>query len=177
MSKAAHPTRGNPDGFRRVRKDEPRRAVRKRSERRPEPDKVQTMKSLVAGYLAALAALAVLDALWLGVVSREFYKARLGQMLLDQPLWWAAILFYLIHAAGIAVFATPPAVAAGTWTSALLYGALFGLCVYAAYDLTNLATLRGWSMALSAVDLRWGAVVTAASTLAAFLVVRAVQAP
>ena len=67
--------------------------------------------------------------------------------------------------------------AAGTWTSALLYGALFGLCVYAAYDLTNLATLRGWSMALSAVDLLWGAVVTAASTLAAFLVVRVVQTP
>jgi uncharacterized membrane protein len=25
-----------------------------------------------------------------------------------------------------------------------LYGALFGFVVYAAYDLTNLATLRGW---------------------------------
>ncbi|MDP1841675.1 MAG: DUF2177 family protein [Reyranella sp.] len=135
------------------------------------------MKSLLLGYLAALATLAILDALWLGVVSREFYKARLGQLLLDQPLWWAAILFYLIHAAGIAVFAVPPAVAAGTWTAAALYGALFGFCVYAAYDLTNLATLRGWPMAVSLVDLAWGAAVTAAATLVAFLVVRAVQAP
>lgn len=135
------------------------------------------MKSLFLGYLAALATLAILDALWLGVVSREFYKARLGQLLLDQPLWWAAILFYLIHAAGVAVFAVPPAVAAGTWTAAVLYGALFGFCVYAAYDLTNLATLRGWPMAVSLVDLAWGAVVTAAATLVAFLVVRAVQAP
>lgn len=135
------------------------------------------MKSLLLGYLAALATLAVLDALWLGVVSREFYKARLGQFLLEQPLWWAAILFYLIHAAGVAVFAVPPAVTAGTWTAAVLYGALFGFCVYAAYDLTNLATLRGWSMAVSLVDLAWGAVVTAAATLVAFLVVRAVQTP
>lgn len=134
------------------------------------------MKSLAVGYLVALGTLAVLDALWLGVVSREFYKARLGQLLLDQPLWSVAILFYLVHAAGIAVFAVPPATAAGTWLAAVLYGALFGFCVYAAYDLTNLATLRGWSMALSLVDLAWGAVVTAAATLAAFLVVRSVQA-
>ncbi len=135
------------------------------------------MKSLLFGYLATLVTLAILDALWLGVVSREFYKARLGQLLLEQPLWWAAILFYLIHAAGVVVFAVPPAVAAGTWTAAVLYGALFGFCVYAAYDLTNLATLRGWPMAVSLVDLAWGAVVTAAATLVAFLVVRAVQAP
>ena len=134
------------------------------------------MKSLAVGYLVALGALAVLDALWLGVVSREFYKARLGQLMLDQPLWSVAILFYLVHAAGIAVFAVPPAIAAGTWLAAVLYGALFGFCVYAAYDLTNLATLRGWSMALSLVDLAWGAVVTAVATLAAFLVVRSVQA-
>ena len=135
------------------------------------------MKSLLASYVAALVALAILDGLWLGVVSREFYKARLGQLLLDRPIWWAAILFYLIHAAGIAVFAVPPAMAAGTWIAAVLYGALFGLCVYAAYDLTNLATLRGWSMTLSLVDLAWGAIATAAATWVAFLAVRSVQAP
>ena len=134
------------------------------------------MKPLIASYIAALVALAILDGLWLGVVSREFYKARLGQLLLDRPIWWAAILFYLIHAAGIAAFAVPPAVAAGTWTTAVLYGAFFGLCVYAAYDLTNLATLRGWSMTLSLVDLAWGAFATAVATLVAFLAVRAVQA-
>jgi uncharacterized membrane protein len=135
------------------------------------------MKSFLIGYLAALAALAILDALWLGLVSREFYKARLGQLLLERPVWSVAILFYLIHAAGITVFAVPPSLAAGTWTAAVLYGALFGFCVYAAYDVTNLATLRGWPMAVSLVDLAWGAAVTAASTVVAFLVVRAFQAP
>jgi uncharacterized membrane protein len=135
------------------------------------------MKPFFVSYVAALATLAVLDALWLGLVSREFYKARLGQLLLDRPLWSVAILFYLIHAAGIAVFAVPPAIAAGTWTAAVLYGALFGFCVYAAYDITNLATLRGWPMAVSLVDLTWGAAATAASNLIAFLVVRSVQAP
>jgi uncharacterized membrane protein len=127
------------------------------------------MKSLLVSYLAALAALAVLDGLWLGLVSREFYKARLGQLLLDQPVWSIAIFFYLIHAAGIAVFAVPPALADGTWSAAALYGALFGFCVYVAYDITNLATLRGWPMAVSLVDLAWGTAATAAATAAAVL--------
>ena len=134
------------------------------------------MKSLLVGYLAALASLAVLDGIWLGLVSREFYKARIGQLLLEQPVWSIAIVFYLIHAAGIAVFALTPALTAGSWTTAALYGALFGFCAYATYDITNLATLRGWSMAVSLVDLAWGTVATAAAAVAAFLAVRAVAA-
>src|SRR5260370_28039100 len=74
-------------------------------------------------------------------MSHDFYKARLGQLLLEQPNWYAAILFYLVHALGIVVFAVP---LAGSWVSAALFGALFGFCVYGAYDLTNLATLQGW---------------------------------
>ncbi len=135
------------------------------------------MKTYLASYLGAMAVLAILDALWLGLISREFYRARLGQLLVDRPVWSVAILFYLVHAAGIAVFAVPPALATGSWTAAVLYGAFFGFCVYAAYDLTNLATLRGWPMAVSLVDLAWGSAVTAAATLVAFLVVRSVQAP
>ena len=50
------------------------------------------MKVHFVGYIAALVALAILDALWLGAMSRDFYKARLGQLLLEQPNWYAAIL-------------------------------------------------------------------------------------
>lgn len=128
------------------------------------------MKTLFVGYLAALGALAVLDALWLGIVSRDFYKARLGHLLLDQPNWPVAILFYFIHAAGIVAF---PVSLATSWPSAALYGALFGFVVYSAYDITNLATLRGWPMTVSLVDLAWGAVVTAVACVAASLSVRA----
>jgi uncharacterized membrane protein len=125
------------------------------------------MKGYFVGYIAALVSLAILDALWLGAMSHDFYKARLGQLLLEQPNWYAAILFYLVHALGIVVFAVP---LAGSWVSA----ALFGFCVYGAYDLTNLATLRGWPLTVSLVDLAWGAAVTAAATVAAFLATRAV---
>jgi uncharacterized membrane protein len=129
------------------------------------------MKVYFVGYIAALVALIVLDALWLGAMSRDFYKVRLGQLLLEQPNWYAAILFYLVHALGIGAFAVP---LAGSWVSAALFGALFGFCVYGAYDLTNLATLRGWPLTVSIVDLAWGAAVTSAATVAAFLATRAV---
>jgi len=39
-----------------------------------------------------------------------------------------------------------------------LFGALFGLITYATYDLTNLATLKNWSLAVTVVDLIWGTV-------------------
>ena len=110
------------------------------------------------------------NALWLGIVSRGFYKARLGHLLLERPIWPVAVLFYLILAVGIAVF---PATLAGSWLSAVLHGALFGFVVYAAYDVTNLATLRGWPMAVSLVDLAWGTVATAVGSVAAFLAMRA----
>ena len=135
----------------------------------------------VAAYLAALLALAILDGLWLGVIAREFYKGRIGPLLLDPPNWTAAALFYLVHAAGIVVF--PVAMAAGVgsgsggwWggsgTTALLYGALFGLFVYSAYDFTNLATLRGWPASLTVIDLAWGIAVSAIACASAFLAVR-----
>ena len=132
------------------------------------------MTKTVAGYLAALLALAILDALWLGLISRDFYKARLGQLLLEQPVWSIAILFYLVHAAGMMVFPVPMALNGGTWQTAALYGALFGFFAYAAYDLTNLATLRGWPFSVSLVDLAWGSVATAAASTAGYLAARAV---
>jgi uncharacterized membrane protein len=70
------------------------------------------MKVYFVGYITALVALLIFDTLWLGAMSRDFCKARLGQLLLEQPTWYAAILFYLVHALGIVVFAVP---LAGSW--------------------------------------------------------------
>ena len=94
--------------------------------------------------------------------------AILATIIVIAPL--VAILFYLIHALGIVVF---PLQMASSWTNALLYGALFGFFAYATYDLTNLATLRGWPVAITVVDLAWGTFATALAAVAAFLARRA----
>ena len=59
-----------------------------------------------------------------------------------------------------------PALSAGKPATAALMGALFGLVAYATYDLTNQATLRNWPLALTLVDMTWGAVL---SGLAAYV--------
>ena len=60
---------------------------------------------------------------------------------------------------------------ASSVTSAISWGALSGIVVFGVYDLTNLSTLRGYSMRLAFVDIAWGAF-TSATTAA---VVKAVQ--
>jgi uncharacterized membrane protein len=113
-------------------------------------------------YLAALVPFLVLDLLWLGAVAKGFYRRELGD-LVRQPIGKAAALaFYLLYPMGLAVFVIPQALASGGSgvTQAFSLGALFGLFAYGTYDLTNLATLRGFSTKLALVDWTWGTVLT-----------------
>jgi uncharacterized membrane protein len=113
-----------------------------------------------------------LDFLWLGFVAKGYYQSQVGGLLLERPNLPVAALFYAVYVAGMLVFAVLPALSAGAWEKALLYGALFGFFAYATYDLTNLATLKGWSPGIAFLDLAWGSVVTAVSASAGFLVTR-----
>jgi hypothetical protein len=72
-----------------------------------------------------------------------------GRILLDNPRWSAAILFYLVYALGVLVF--PPALGLhnASLRVAILYGALFGFLAYMTYDLTNLATIKAWTLPLA----------------------------
>jgi uncharacterized membrane protein len=93
--------------------------------------------------------------LWLGVVARDFYQTKLAH-LLGEVNWPAAIIFYLVFLVGLTIFAIYPAINSGAWTTALVWGAMFGFFTYATYDLTNLATLRDWPMVVVMVDIAWG---------------------
>ncbi len=124
------------------------------------------MSSFLTGAAAALVTFLVLDGVWLGLVARRFYRNRLASLLKSTPNLALASVFYVLHVAGLVVFAVP---LAASPTEAALFGALFGLCVYSAYDVTNLATIKGWPVTVSLVDLAWGSVVSAIATVAAFL--------
>lgn len=116
-----------------------------------------TLAAFTKLYLATLAAFLLIDLTWLGLIASSFYRQRLGPWLSPQTNWLAAIIFYLLFVAGLLVFVIVPALQAGAPGRALLLGAFFGLVTYATYDLTNLATLKDWSLALTLVDLAWGA--------------------
>ena len=122
------------------------------------------MKRFLALYVAAALVFFPLDMVFLGRVARNFYKAQLGDLLLPQPNWGVAVAFYALYLVGIVVFVLQPAAEAGpSWPSVLGQGALFGLVAYGTYDLTNLATMRGFPPSIAIFDMIWGAVLTGVS--------------
>ena len=72
----------------------------------------------------------------------------------------AAVLFYMIYVVGVVTFVISPALEKGSLGYALTRGALFGFVAYATYDLTNLATMKGFTTKVVVVDLAWGAFLT-----------------
>lgn len=114
-----------------------------------------------AVYMAALVAFLIIDGIWLGLVARSFYVEHLGHMLRPKPDFGVAGVFYVLYVFGVLVFAILPAISQQSWMTAVLLGALFGFIAYGTYDLTNLATLEGWPVIVSVVDMIWGAVLTA----------------
>jgi uncharacterized membrane protein len=126
----------------------------------------------VVAYLTTAVVFLAVDAVWLGFVARDFYAARLGGMLKSPPDLAIAAGFYAVYVVGIVIFAVAPALAADVWRTALVKGALFGFFAYATYDLTNLATLEGWPVTVSVVDVVWGTGLTGGSALLGFVLTK-----
>jgi len=121
-------------------------------------------------YAIAFPVFFVIDMIWLGILAKNFYRAQIGHLMKPDVNWTAAIIFYLIFISGLVVFVIAPAMEKGSWTYALLFGALFGLVCYATYDLTNLAVTKDWPFLVTVVDLAWGAVLAASvSTITYFI--------
>ncbi len=123
-------------------------------------------------YCIALPIFFGLDMVWLGLAAKNFYAKQIGFLMKPNVNWAAAIVFYLLFLVGLVVFVIAPAVEKGSWERALLLGALFGLVSYATYDLTNLATLKDWPLALTVVDLTWGAVLAGSVSIGSYLIAR-----
>jgi len=127
------------------------------------------MLKFIQLYLVVLVSVFVIDMIWLGVVAKKFYKIQLGSMMAKRINWAAAIVFYLLYIMGLIFFVIYPALEQGSWFYALWTGAFFGLICYATYDLSNLATLKGWPKAVTAVDLVWGSVLSGVLAVIGFI--------
>lgn len=131
------------------------------------------MKNWILGYVVALGVMSVMDAIWLGLMVPRFYVPKMDALIADNPKWAAAVIFYLLYAAGILFFAILPSLTTNkSITAAALIGGAFGFFAYATYDLTNHATLKNWPLAITLVDLVWGTVVTSAVTVISVTILR-----
>jgi len=120
---------------------------------------------LYAFIYAALTVLA-LDAAWLTLNNSA--HSRLFQAVQKSPmrvrLVPAALVYFLIPAA-VTYFAIK---GSKTVEESAKKGALLGLSMYGLYDLTNYATLKGWTLEMTLTDTLWGTVVSAAGAASGF---------
>jgi len=130
------------------------------------------MKNGLIAYFATLVVFLTIDAIWLGAVASGWYRSAIGHLMLDRPNFVAAAIFYAIYVVGILVFAVMPGLQSGQWIDALARGALFGFFCYLTYDMTNLATLKGWPIWIAALDVAWGTVLSAAAASGGFFLTR-----
>lgn len=121
------------------------------------------MTRLIVAYFATMIIFFAIDFVWLGTVAKSFYQNQIGDLLLDNFRVGVAVGFYVFYLMGVVFFAINPALKAGSVSTALLYGALFGFFCYATYDFTNLATLKGYTATVALVDLSWGTALTGVS--------------
>ena len=127
------------------------------------------MRSTVIAYLVTAVIFFGMDFAWLSFANGAVYKPRIGQLLLETPNLPIAAGFYLLYVIGILAFAVFPAIEQGSLLRAIWGGALLGLV---AYDVTNLATLIGWSSVVSLIDMAWGTFATATAATVATLVLQ-----
>ncbi len=124
----------------------------------------------VQTYGLSLLTFLVVDFTWLGLIARGFYRDRLGDLLAPDVRWAPAIAFYMLYVGAVLVFAVSPALERESVWRAVLLGGFFGMVAYATYDLTNLATLRGFPATVAAVDIVWGGILTASVATVGYLV-------
>jgi len=131
------------------------------------------VRRTVIAVLATLLSMGLLDAFWLATMTTRLYRRELGSLLLERPQWAPAVAFYLLYAVGVLGLVALPALERD-WPllRVVLMGALLGTVAYGTYDLTNQATLRGWSPLITVVDMTWGAALTATAASLAVLIAR-----
>ena len=116
-------------------------------------------------YVSTALPFVAMDFVWLTTTTDLIYRPDIGALMLDRPNVPVAVLFYALFMVGVVVFAVLPALTERSFKKALTLGALFGFLAYATFDLTSLASLKGFTPRLAVIDMIWGAVVSGAAAM------------
>ena len=122
------------------------------------------MKLLISATLISALIFLIIDVIWLSFSVKSFYRPNIGHLLLETPVMWAAILFYLIYVIGLAIVIIEPSLDYQNTQKFLIKAFMFGLVAYGTYNLTNMATIKGWSPNVVFVDMIWGGSLTTFSS-------------
>lgn len=134
------------------------------------------MKLFIRAFVLILATLLLIDSIWIMTMYQGFYSPNIGNLLAEKINLLPLLIFYMVYSIGLAILVVLPSLRHGEATlETLIKGILFGLVAYGAYDLTNDATLKNWSLIVTVVDIAWGAVLTGLVTLSTLLMMRKIM--
>lgn len=131
--------------------------------------------NLVVLYLVTAVLFLGIDVVWIKTVMRPMFERDVPHLLAEEFRMLPAAGFYLLYVAGVMYFASAAGLDGSKpqWRVAL-DAALFGFFCYGTYEATNYATLKGWTWQISAVDIAWGTLFTAAVAVGGLAATRAI---
>ena len=107
-----------------------------------------------------------LDFIGIKFLIRPAFDRHVPHLLAEELRLGAAAAFYLFYVAGLLWLISLPALREGQPLQALVGGMVLGVLCYGTYEMTNYATLAGWSVEQVAADMLWGTFLTGFSAWA-----------
>ena len=121
------------------------------------------MAKFLPAYISTIIFMFLIDLIWLSQLAQPLYKTGIGHLMAAKPNLLFAALFYMLYVFGLVWFALMPNRHHRGLKNTFAAAAIFGFCVYASYDLTNLALLKDWPLSLSIIDITWGTMLSGVS--------------
>ena len=121
---------------------------------------------MLVAYGASLLTFLILDAIWLGWVAKKKYERTLAPLLREHYRMWPWVVFYLLYNGAVVHLAVAPHLDSAAWLPVAISAAVLGLAAYGAYNLTNVAIVKDWPVAISLTDWAWGTFITIAAGMA-----------
>ena len=123
------------------------------------------MRESIITYLSVTTIFLFIDVIWLSQFFSYIYQPNIGELLRENIIIFPAILFYIIYPLGATILVALPSLEKVLLKTIFINGFILGVIAYGTYNLTNMATLEGWSAKVVIIDMIWGGFFTGVSVL------------
>ena len=128
------------------------------------------MRESIITFLSVTTIFLLIDIIWLSQSFSYIYQPNIGELLRENIIIFPAILFYIIYPLGATILVALPSLEKVLLKTIFINGFVFGFIAYGTYNLTNMATLEGWSAKVVIIDMIWGGFLTGVSVLLGTLI-------
>ena len=128
------------------------------------------MRESIITFLSVTTIFLLIDIIWLSQSFSYIYQPNIGELLRENIIIFPAILFYIIYPLGATILVALPSLEKVLSKTIFINGFVLGVIAYGTYNLTNMATLEGWSAKVVIIDMIWGGFLTGVSVLLGTLI-------